>query len=62
MHLHWGDLRRADGGSGGGGGGRRGGRRIEDLAVKGAGAFALADGDLRRDRRCHPTHALTQIY
>ena len=29
-------------------GGRRGCRWIEDLAVKGVGAFALVDGDQRR--------------
>jgi len=38
-------LRRSDEGSGGGDGSRGGGRRIKDLAGKGAGAFALADGD-----------------
>ena len=37
-------------------GGRRGCRRIKDLTVKGAGTFALADGDQRRSERCLPTH------
>ena len=46
--TQWGDLRRADGGSGGGGGGPEGCRRLEDLAGKDAGSFALADGDQRR--------------
>ena len=42
------NSRRTNGGSGGGRGGREGGRRIEDLAVKDAGALTLADGDQRR--------------
>ena len=49
-------MRCADGGFGGGGGGREGGRRIEDLAVKGAVSFALADGDPWGGGNCHPTH------
>ena len=43
-----GELRRTDGGSNGSVGGRGGGRWIEHVAVKGVGAFALADGDPRR--------------
>jgi len=45
---HNGGSRRTDGGSGGGGGGRGECRWIEDLTVKGVGAFALADGDQQR--------------
>ena len=39
---------RTDGGSGGGVRGREGCRWIKNIAVKGVGAFALADGDPRR--------------
>ena len=43
-----GKLRHTDGGSDGGVGGRGGYRWIEDIAVKGVSAFALAYGDPRR--------------
>jgi len=55
----WGDFRRADGGSGRGGGGRGECRWIEDLVGKGAGSFALADGDRQRGGRRHPTQPHT---
>ena len=41
-----------------------GGRRIEDLAGKGTGVFALADGDRWRpsERRRMPSHTNIYIY
>ena len=41
-------AQRADGGSDEGGRGRGGGQRIEDLAGKGLGTFALANDDQQR--------------